>query len=132
MMGFLGTQSDKTIDGITAMSELLKNFQLNQDKFETAKISLVKQYEAEHISFRDIPEQVYQWTLEGYEEDPRSAITTMTVHFKANNIADFFNTYIGDKPLVITIAGNMNRIKKNKLSKFGKVTFLNYSDILND
>ena len=131
-VGFLGTQSDKTIDGITAMSELLKKFQLNQDKFETSKISLVKQYEAEHISFRNIPEQVYLWNLEGYEEDPRASITTMTVRFKANNIEDFFNTYIGNRPLVITIAGNMNRIKKKQLAKFGKVTFLNYSDILND
>ena len=131
-MGFLGTQSDKTIDGITAMSELLKKFQLNQEKFETSKVSLVKQYEAEHISFRNIPEQVYLWNLEGYEEDPRPTITTMTVKFKANNIEDFFNTYIGNRPLVITIAGNMNRIKKKQLAKFGKVTFLNYSDILND
>lgn len=131
-MGFLGTQSDKTIDGITAMSELLKSFHLNQEKFETSKISLVKQYEAEHISFRNIPEQVYLWNLEGYEEDPRATITTMTVRFKANNIEDFFNTYIGNRPMVITIAGNMNRIKKKQLSKFGKVTFLNYSDILND
>ena len=56
----------------------------------------------------------------------------MTVRFKANNIEDFFNTYIGNRPMVITIAGNMNRIKKKQLSKFGKVTFLNYSDILND
>jgi predicted Zn-dependent peptidase len=131
-MGFLGTQSDKTIDGIIAMSDLLKNFQLKEEKFETAKISLVKQYEAGHINFRDIPEQVYQWTLEGYDDDPRSTFTSMTVKFTSNNIADFFNSYIGNRPLVITIAGNMNRIKKKQLSKFGKVTFLNYSDILND
>lgn len=131
-VGFLGTQSDKTIDGITAMSELLKNFQLKQEKFETAKKALVKQYEAEHIGFRDIPQQIYQWNLEGYEEDPRSTITSMTFQFKSNNIADFFNNYIGNRPLIITIAGNMNRINKKQLSKFGKVTFLNYSDILND
>ena len=132
MVGFLGTQSDKTIDGITAMSELLKNFQLKQEKFETAKLSLVKQYEADYISFRDIPQQVYLWSLEGYENDPRSTFTTMTMGIKSNNIADFFNNYIGNRPMVITIAGNMNRIKKKQLSKFGKVTFLIYSDILND
>ena len=131
-VGFLGTQSDKTIDGITAMSELLKTFQLKQEKFETAKTSLVKQYEADYVSFRDLPEKVYFWNLEGYDEDPRSTITSMTVRFKSNNIEDFFNEYIGDRPMVITIAGNMNRIKKKQLSKFGKVTFLNYSDILND
>ena len=130
--GFLGTQSDKTIEGIEAMSALLTSFMLKPDKFETAKLSLIKKYEAHHIGFRDIPEQVYQWELEGYENDPRSTITSMTVNFKANNIADFFNTYIGNRPMVITIAGNMNRIKKKQLSKFGKVTFLNYSDILND
>ena len=132
MVGFLGTQSDKTIDGITAMSELLKTFHLKQEKFETAKTALIKQYEAEHISFRDIPEQVYQWDLEGYEEDPRSTITSMTAKFNANNITDFFNKFIGERPMVITITGNMNRINKKQLSKFGKVTFLNYSDILND
>jgi predicted Zn-dependent peptidase len=132
MVGFLGTQSDKTIDGIEAMSELLKTFQLKEEKFETAKISLVKQYEAEHISFREIPEQVYKWSMEGYESDPRSTITTMTVNLRSNNIADFFNNYIGGRPIVITIAGNMNRIKKKQLSKYGNVTFLNYSDILNE
>ena len=132
MMGYLGTQSDKTIDGIVAMSELLKTFQLKQEKFETAKLSLVKQYEAEHISFRDIPQQVYMWSLEGYESDPRSTFTSMILGFKSNNIADFFNNYIGNRPMVITIAGNMNRIKKKQLAKFGKITYLNYSDILND
>jgi len=132
MTGFLGTQSDKTIDGIEAMSELLKSFMLKEQKFETAKIALLKQYEAEHIGFREIPEQVYKWVLEGYENDPRSTISTMTVGFKSNNIADFFDKYIGNKPMVITIAGNMNRIKKKQLSKYGKVTFLNYSDILNE
>ena len=132
MMGFLGTQADKTIDGIEAMSELLKTFQLKQEKFETAKLSLVKQYEAEHISFRDIPQQVYQWSLEGFEEDPRPNFTSMTVHFRSNNIADFFNKYIGNRPLIITIAGNLNRINKKQLDKFGKVTILNYKDILND
>lgn len=131
-MGFLGTQSDKTIDGITAMSELLKTFQLKQEKFETAKLSLVKQYEAEYINFRDIPQQVYLWSLEGFESDPRSNLTTRTLGLKSNNITEFFNNYIGNRPMVITIAGNMNRIKKKQLEKFGKVTFLNYSDILND
>lgn len=132
MTGFLGTQSDKTIDGIEAMSELLKTFLLNQGKFETAKLSLIKQYEAAHISFRNIPEQVYQWELEGYDSDPRSTITSMTMGLKSNNIADFFNNYIGNRPLVITIAGNMNRINKKQLSKFGKVTFVTNKDILND
>lgn len=132
LTGFLGTQSDKTIEGIEAMSDLLKSFLLKPEKFETAKLSLLKKYEANHISFRDIPEQVYQWMLEGYENDPRSTITSMTAGFKANNIADFFNSYIGNRPLIITIAGNMNRIKKKQLSKFGKVTFLNNSDILNN
>lgn len=132
MMGFLGTQADKTIDGIVAMSELLKTFQLKQEKFETAKLSLVKQYEAEHIGFRDIPQQVYLWNMEGYDSDPRSTITSMTVGFKSNNIADFFNNYIGNRPIIITIAGNTNRINKKQLAKFGKVTYLKYSDILND
>ncbi len=132
MTGFLGTQSDKTIDGIDAMSELLKTFMLKEEKFENAKISLVKQNEAEHISFREIPGQVYKWQLEGYEGDPRSTINTMTIKFRSNNIADFFNNYIGNRPLIITIAGNMNRIKKKQLSKYGNVTFLNYSDILTE
>ena len=131
-MGFLGTQSDKTIDGIIAMSDLLKTFQLKQEKFETAKLSLVKQYEADYIGFRDIPQQVYLWSLEGYESDPRSTFTTMTLNLKSNNIADFFNNYIGNRPMVITIAGNMNRIKKKQLAKFGKITELNYKDVLND
>ena len=105
---------------------------MKQEKFETAKLSLVKQYEADYISFRDIPQQVYLWSLEGYESDPRSSLTTRTLGLKSNNIADFFNNYIGNRPMIITIAGNMNRIKKKQLAKFGKITELNYKDVLND
>lgn len=129
---FLGTQSDKTIDGIKAMSELLKTFLLQPDKFAAAKLALVKQYEADHIEFRAIPEQVYQWKLEGYEKDPRQSITEMLVHFNPNQIQDFFNANIAKRPMVITIAGNMNRINKKQLSKFGKVTFLEFNDVLNN
>lgn len=130
--GFLGTQADKTIDGIKAMSDLLISFMLQNDKFTQAKESLVKQQEASFINFRNIPEQVYQWKLEGYENDPRSAQTSMIINFKANDITKFFDSYIGQKPIVISICGNMNRINKKQLAKFGKVTFLNFSDISNN
>ncbi len=130
--GFLGTQADKTIDGIKAMTDLLKSFMLQNDKFSLAKESLIKQQEASFINFRNIPEQVYQWKLEGYENDPRSAQTSMIVNFKANDIAKFFDSYIGQKPIVISICGNMNRINKKQLAKFGKITFLNFSDISNN
>ncbi|MCQ2264653.1 MAG: hypothetical protein MJZ46_01240 [Bacteroidales bacterium] len=114
------------------MSDLLKSFMLQNDKFTQAKESLVKQQEASFINFRNIPEQVYQWKLEGYENDPRSAQTSMIINFKANDITKFFDSYIGQKPIVISICGNMNRINKKQLAKFGKVTFLNFSDISNN
>ncbi len=129
---YLGTQSDKTIDGIKAMSELLKTFYLQPEKFDVAKQSLVKQYESNYISFRRIPEQVYQWELEGYDSDPRPMYTSMLIQFQPEDIQAFFNANIGKRPIVITIAGNMNRINKKQLSKFGKVSFLEFNDVLNN
>lgn len=131
-IGYLGTQSDKTIDGIKAMSNLLKNMEQKQEKFDLAKESLILQMESSYIHFRDIPSEVQSWKKQGYESDPRSSQISLIANFTMSDINYFFNNNIGKKPMIITVAGNMNRINKKQLAKFGKVTFMKYSDVVKE
>lgn len=129
---YLGTQSDKTLDGMKAMSDLFLNMEQKKEKFEMAREALVRQIESSYVDFRSIPETVCFWKLYGYEKDPRSGWAAQLMSTSLGNVNTFFNKYIGKYPVIITVAGNMDRINKKKLAKFGQVNMLNYSDVVTE
>ena len=48
-----------------------------------------------------------------------------------NDIKGFYDDYIKDKPITITIVGNKDKIDMEKLSKYGQIIEVKTEDILN-
>lgn len=132
LMGFLGTQSDKTVEGCEAMEELLNTFPKKPEKFEMAKTSCIRAAEADYISPRDIPEQVRSWQEQGLKEDPRSLRVKVLSEKDLNNIADFYSKTMEKRPLIITIAGDKSRINLKELSKTYNIVELKYKDFIKE
>lgn len=130
--GFLGTQSDKTIEGCTAMSELLTQLPQKFDKFNMAKNSALKKSEADYVSFRDLPSEVKSWKEQGYTSDPRKEMAGILENLSFDDMQSFFNNHIADHPIVITIAGDKNRIDIKSLEKNYKVIEVKYKDIIKE
>lgn len=129
LYGFLGTQADKTIEGCQAMSELIAQFPSKPEKFDMAKTSVLHKMEANYIYFRQIPQQVKQWKEQGFDKDPRAEEISILNKFNIDNIAKFYEENLGNRPLVITIAGDKKSINLKELSKEYQIIELKYKDI---
>ena len=129
LYGFLGTQSDKTIEGITEMRKLMLDLPIKPEKFDVAKKSLINSRASDYVDFREMPSQVAQWQLQGYNNDPRPAQTEMIRNTTINSIVDFYKSALGSKPIIISLSGDLERINENDLMQFGKIVHLKYNDI---
>ena len=132
LMGFLGTQADKTVEGCQAMGELLTHFPEKAEKFEMAKISCLRATEANYVSARDIPGQVHSWKEQRYENDPREAQLKLIAEEDLDQILHFTKQTMEKSPLIITIAGDKSRIDLKELSKTFKIVELKYSDFIKE
>ena len=132
LIGYLGTQADKTVEGCEAMSELLDNFPKKEEKFELAKISCLRSAEADYVSARDIPGQVRSWQEQGFKEDPRLIRVNVLSNKQLDNLSSFYSKMLGHQPLVITIAGDKSRINLKELSKTYKIVELKYKDFIKE
>lgn len=129
VIGYLGTQCDKTNEGCDAMSELLVKFPNRPEKFEMAKTSYLQRMESNYLTFREIPSAVKNWIEQGYDKDPRKDRMAVVQNLTLKDVERFFNNNIGDHALVITVAGDKNRINLDELSKTYKIVNLKYKDI---
>ncbi|MGN0032552.1 MAG: M16 family metallopeptidase [Candidatus Limimorpha sp.] len=127
---FLGTQSDKTNEGIVAMTDLIKDTPKRLEKFNAAKEALIMSRAADYINFREIPRNVIYWTEKGYDYDPRIETTNLIKNVNYNDVKDFYNRHIAGRPIIIMMSGNKSSIDMTELGKLGKITELKLSDIM--
>ncbi|MDL2296997.1 insulinase family protein [Bacteroidales bacterium OttesenSCG-928-B11] len=126
LYGMLGTQSDKTIEGITAMKTLMDTLPQKTEKFEVAKEALIQSQRSAYISFRDIPGQVRYWVDEGRTYDPRTEQIRILESLTLEDVSGFYNRAGSNNPLLVSFVGDTRKIDKKELSFFGnrkKVTF---------
>ena len=131
LYGFLGTQGDKTFDGIDAFSDLIKNMPERNDKFNASKEALLKSRASDYVTFRNKPSSVHYWIKKGYDHDPRTEVTEIIRKAEYKDVANFYNRMIKGRPVVIMMSGPKN-ISKKELGKYGEVTKLKYKQIFKD
>ena len=131
LYGFLGTQGDKTIDGVTAFSDLIKNMPERIEKFNASKEALLKANASNYITFRNKPERVHYWMKKGYNHDPRTEINECIRKSEFKDVMSFYNRNIKGRPVIIMMSGPKN-VNKKELAKFGEITKLKYKQIIKE
>ena len=129
LYAFLGTQSDKTIEGIDAMRSLITDIPQKTDKFATAKESLLTLKQSNYVDFRTMPHVVYTWRAEGYDESPNIMIINEIEKINFDEVLVFYDQTIKNKPMTISFSGNMKKINKKELGKFGELRQVKMKDI---
>ena len=132
LFGFLGTQSDKTLDGMNAFKDLIVNMPVRMEKFNASKEALLKSRASDYVSFRSMPATVQNWMKKGYDHDPRGEVTELIRNAGFEDVQSFYNRMIKDRPVVIMMSGNEKKIDKKELGKFGTVTKLKYKQIIKE
>lgn len=130
MRAFLGTQCDKTNDGIEAMSDLIRTFPEREDKFIPARDYLISVRNSDYIGFRLIPYHVASW-IEGekVDHDPRAEITNRIRTMTYDELRQFHATYVAGRPMLILLSGNAKKFNLLDLSAYGKVQQVKYNDM---
>ncbi|MBR4146476.1 MAG: insulinase family protein [Bacteroidales bacterium] len=131
LYGFLGTQGDKTLDGIDAFSGLIKDMPERIEKFNASKEALLKSRASNYVTFRNKPLTVQYWLKKGYKQDPRAETSEIIRKAEFKDVESFYNRMIKDRPVIIMMSGPKS-VKAKDLGKYGKVTKLKYKQIIKE
>jgi len=131
-IGYIGCQGDKTNDAIDAMLVLLNDMPEKPERMDLITSSLIEKANSAKPDFRNLAKQVSTWKVEGYQTDPNKVYIDEYKKLNFGDILDVYSSEIKDKPLNITIVGNMKRVDLEKLKKYGKVVEMEKGELFVD
>lgn len=132
MLGVIQTQTDKTPEAVAAFIELLDNLPQSPERFAVARESLEHQYRTGTVGFRDVIGTVRVWERRGLEPDPRAQRFPEVLEADLDQIVGFHREHLADRPKLISIVGDRERIDWEALQELGDITELTTSDIFVD
>lgn len=132
LIGYMNTQSDKTLEGIEAMSELILEMPIRPERMDGIRKGLLQSVYTSRPDFRDLNQTVARWRLQGYDSDPGRFRYSIYNRMDFNDIVNFYKEQIANKPLLITVSGNLRGIDRNELGKYGKLVELKYTDFIRE
>lgn len=131
LIGFIGTQADKTIEAISVMSDLINNMPIKENRLPNVKSYLLQSLQSDKPSTRDISVYVENQEIKGTNKDPRIIKNKIYENLEFDDIYNFYNSNIKNQKMLITIVGNKKQIDMKELAKYGKIVEVSVKDILN-
>lgn len=125
-LGYVGTQSDKAADAIDIYMNLLNNMPYYPERTEDIKMYLKQAYLSQKPSFRRKSQVFEDWKLLGYNDDPAKINMGKIESLKFEDITDFYEQNVKNKPVSIFIIGDSKTLNTKEIeSKYGKMTRVN-------
>jgi len=132
MVGYIGTQADKTLDAIDAFIELFDDIPVSENRFESALGSLINNYRVGKVGFRDVLGVVRSWERLGIKPDPRKERFEQLPDATLEQVLEFHQDHIANKPRLFSILGPCESIDLDKLKELGTFTEVSLEDIFVD
>jgi len=130
-LGHMTTQADKTIEALDTYTGLINDMPAKPERMDIIKTSLKQSINTKFPSFRSLSSNVPMWKYQGFTEDPNKVWYPEFDQVRFELVDGFYNKYMKDKPMVITLVGDKSRINMAELKKFGKVIEVKTADIFN-
>lgn len=130
LRGYLTTQSDKTVDAITAFDSLITFMPVRPQRLEIIKQSYKESVNSLQPNFRALPSTVASWMYDGYTQDPRKEKYDFLRQSSFDDISSFYQKFVQDKPKVYIVTGKGKSINTGALEKFGDINRLKIKDIM--
>ena len=129
--GYIGTQTDKTVDAIGAYLDLLRDMPEKPLRINGIKSGLLQSLVTSKPNFRSLPRTGRNWKKQGYDGNPNALYKTNYESVEFENIISFYEDNLKGNPYTITIVGNKEKIDMAKLADFGELIELTKEDIFN-
>lgn len=130
LLTYIGCQADKTTDAIAVMKGLIEDMPQKAERIPSLRKNLQLETVTEYPDFRNIPDQVINLELRGFDEDPNKKAFDTYAELSMDDIYQFYAERIKDKPYTITVLGDSRRINLDKLRQLGDVVELDYDDFM--
>ena len=127
--GYLGTQTDKTIEAIQVMKSLLREMPVDTLKFEQAKSSIKQQLASNRITRAG---KLYSYIADkklGYTYSKEKDIYDGLDELEINDVLSFHKEKISQNNYTIVIIGSVKDLDMKSLGKFGEVEVLQIRDL---
>ncbi len=129
-LAYLGTQADKTMQALAVLDSLLAHMPLNELNVASARQEVLNDINNNYPSFRELPNFVSTYRMNGYKEDPRTQIARIVPSLTAHDMMDFYQKNIQHQPRILFIIGNKRQLDFQQLAAYGKVVELKKGDIM--
>ncbi|MBI1305155.1 MAG: hypothetical protein GC181_00920 [Bacteroidetes bacterium] len=127
--GYIGCQADKTVEAIRVMKGLLDSMPQKPDRIETIREGLKNSSARRYPNFRVISYSV-DWSEKigsDYLFGPDEYVAYDSLTF--DDVMKVYNTFIVNRPIIITASGNLKRMNAAELKTFGKLIYVKKKDL---
>lgn len=121
VLGVIGTQTDKTVDALSAFVDLIDNMPASSERFDETVNSLVNRYRTSKLSFREVIGAVRRWEELGLQGDPRRERFAQLQTASLDDLVQFQTEHVQGKPKLISVLGDLSIIDVEDLAQFGEV-----------
>ena len=130
MMGFIQTQADKAADALGAFTDLLDNMPLQENRFASARETIITGYRTGKIGFRQVIQTVRDWERRGLDPDPREGwFAEIQEKGTLDGVSAFQQEHIAGKPKLISVVGDRTVVPLEDLKRFGDFRELTLDDV---
>lgn len=129
-LAYLGTQGDKAMQALAVLDSLLTQMPVNELNVASARQEVLNNINNGYPSFRQLPNYVSTYHMNGYTEDPRSSIARIVPSLTAADMTSFYREHIQPRPRVVFIIGNKRQLDLQQLSRYGRIVELKKTDIM--
>lgn len=121
MVGGMGSQVDKTPEGVEAFVDLLDNMPVSPERFATAKDALINSFVSSRLGFREILPAVRGWERLEVAVDPRRERYERILTADIETMLGFYRDQIAGRPKLISIVGAKSKLDMDRLSRAGRI-----------
>jgi len=127
---YVGCQGDKTIEAIDVMQQILANMPEKRERMDMIRSNLRLKAAYYSPPLRDVLDMIQRAQARGYEKDPKYVKMEQYEGISFEDIQAFYKKHVQNRPIVITIVGDKNRVNVEALNEFGKLTIMKKDDIV--
>lgn len=129
MLGAIGSQTDKTVDALSAFVDLIDNMPVSADRYNESVNSLLNRYRTSKIGFREVIGAVRSWERLGLQGDPRRGEFEALQRATLEDLLAFQRDHVKGRPKLISVLGDLSVIDVKDLEQFGSVTEVNVDQL---
>ena len=129
-LAYLGTQGDKAMRALAVLDSLMSDMPVNEQNVATAKQEILNDINNAYPAFRQLPNFVATYRMQGYSEDPRASSSRIVPTLTTADMTDFYRSNIQQAPRAVFIIGNKKQLDLQALAKYGRVVELKKSDVM--